>query len=331
MKVFIDTNILLDIYHLSGPDLEELRKLKRMVEKEKVQLLVSTQVVDEFWRNRERVIADAMKTFRQSKAAAKIPNIIRIYPEAKQLTTAVNGVNEMIKALANKATADIENDALKADEVVGELFAAVSVGDITEEMFARAQRRVAVGNPPGKANSLGDALNWEWLLEQEIDFWDDELVLISSDGDFESELVPGTPREFLLREWKERNPTCELVLEKSLPSFLLKYFPDIHLSEEVDKSDAITGLEESRSFASTHLAIAGLAAYDDFNDAEVKRILRAYTENGQIWRIIEDHDVRGFAEKLISLARTSEAKELAEPVQRMLRELEDADDDEFPF
>lgn len=54
VKVFIDTNILLDIYHLSGSDLEELRKLKKMVEKGKVELLVSKQIIDEFWKKSAR-------------------------------------------------------------------------------------------------------------------------------------------------------------------------------------------------------------------------------------------------------------------------------------
>src|SRR6476661_6231587 len=117
MKVFIDTNILLDIYQLSGSDLKELRKLKRLVEKEKIELLVSTQVVDEFWRNRERVVADALKTFRESKATAKIPNIIWTYPEAKDLKANVDKANEIVKTLLKRATEDIEKDALKADEV----------------------------------------------------------------------------------------------------------------------------------------------------------------------------------------------------------------------
>ena len=67
-------------------------------------------------------------------------------------------------------------------------------------------RRTEVGNPPGKADSLGDALNWEWLLEQEIEFWDDELILISSDNDYESELIKGKPREFV--RGKTRTPSA---------------------------------------------------------------------------------------------------------------------------
>jgi predicted nucleic acid-binding protein len=303
MKVFIDTNILLDIYHLSGPDLEELRKLRKMVEKEKVELLVSQQVLDEFWRNRERVIADAMKNFRDSKAAAKIPNIIRAYPESKDLREAVDKVNAIVRQLGEKANADIEADSLKADEVVRELFSVIKVGEITSEIVQRARLRSDIGNPPGKRDSIGDAINWEWLLEQDVDFWDRELVLISADGDYESELTKGKPKEFLLREWNTRNPDCQLVLDKSLPEFFQREFPDIQLAEEIDKLEAIERLERSGSFAATHSAIAMLLQYDDFKDSELQRILAAYLSNNQIQWILGDSDVKSFAAKVADLSK----------------------------
>lgn len=330
MKVFIDTNILLDIYHLSGPDLEELRKLKKMVENGKVELLVSSQVVDEFWRNRERVIADALKAFRESKAAAKIPNIIRIYPEAKELKATVDKANEMVKALALKAASDIENDTLKADKVIRELFSAITVGEITDDVYARASRRSSVGNPPGKKDSIGDAINWEWLLEQEIEFWDDELIIISADGDYESELTRGNPREYLLREWRDKNPGCNLKLERSLTDFLLQRFPDIQLAEEVDKITEIERLEQSSTFARTHSVVAALNKYDDFKDAEIQRMVKAYLENSQILWILGDEDVKEFAKKIVALANSPVAKEAAEPLKKMIEDL-DAQDDEIPF
>ncbi len=323
MKVFIDTNILLDIYHLSGPDLEELRKLKKMVEKGKVELLVSKQVIDEFWRNRERVIADAMRKFRESKAAAQIPNIIRIYPEAKELKEAVDKVNEVVKQLADKARVDIEADTLKSDEVIREIFSAIKVGAVSPSLIERAQLRSDVGNPPGKKDSLGDAINWEWLLEQEIEFWDDELIIISADGDYESELSKGKPKEYLLREWNDKNTGCKLKLEKSLADFFKAKFPDIQLAEEIDKIEAIERLEESGSFAATHKAISTLDDYDDFKDSEVKRIIKSYLANNQIRRILEDEDVREFALKVVGLAKSEETIGLSKSLKELLEQLSD--------
>ena len=330
MKVFIDTNILLDIYHLSGADLEELRKLKKMVEKGKVELLVSSQVVDEFWRNRERVIADALRIFRESKATAKIPNIIRVYPEARELKANVEKANEIVRTLMARAVEDIEKDALKADEVIQELLSAVTVGEVTDEILGRAKRRSDVGNPPGKKDSLGDGINWEWLLEQEIEFWDDELIIISADGDYESELTKGKPREYLLREWKKKNHGCTLVLEKSLTGFLATRFPGIQLAEEIDKIEEIERLENSSNFATTHRAIAALNKYDDFKDAEIRRIVRAYLENSQVAWILGDVDVKTFGRKVVDLAKSPETKEACAELRQRLDELEE-DDDEIPL
>lgn len=301
MKIFVDTNILLDIYHLSGPDLDELKKLTKMVQSGQVELLVSRQVMDEFWRNRERIIADAIKAFRESKAAAKIPNIIRVYPEANELKAAVDKANDIVRTLLEKANGDIKKEELKADKVICELFAAVEIGEITDDILTRARRRMEIGNPPGKPDSLGDAINWEWLLGQEVMFCEnDEFVLISSDSDFESELVKGKAREFLLREWKERNPNCKLILEKSLTKFLQNHVPSIQLAEELQKTEAIERLESSATFASTHAAIARLKKYDDYTTAELERILNAYLENHQILWILGDDDVREYALKIIT-------------------------------
>lgn len=327
MKVFIDTNILLDIYHLSGADLEELRKLKKMVEKGKVELLVSSQVVDEFWRNRERVVADALKNFRESKAIAKIPNMIRAYPEAKDLKANVDKTNEIVKTLLAKATEDIEKDDLKADAVIQELLSVVTVGEVSDDTFARAKRRCEVGNPPGKKDSLGDGINWEWLLEQEIEFWDDELVIISADGDYESELTKGNPREYLLREWNKKNAGCKLVLEKSLTEFLTARFPDIQLAEEIDKVEEIERLENSSNFATTHKAIAALSKYDDFKDTEIKRIVAAYLENSQVAWILGDEDVKALGMKVVALAKAPDTKEACVALRQRLDELNDHDDE----
>jgi predicted nucleic acid-binding protein len=52
--LFIDTNIFLSFYHLSGEDLEELNKLTVLLRKGEVALLLPEQVRDEFYRMRYR-------------------------------------------------------------------------------------------------------------------------------------------------------------------------------------------------------------------------------------------------------------------------------------
>jgi predicted nucleic acid-binding protein len=333
MKIFIDTNILLDIYHLSGTDLEELRKVVKLVEAGKIELLVSQQVIDEFWRNREGVISDAVKIFRGSGATAKIPNIVRSYPESAELKKTVGEVNAIVKTLLSQVQRDIDANSLKADEVVNELFSKVTIGNITEEIHTKAQKRVDIGNPPGKKGSLGDAINWEWILEKEMEFWDEQLTIISGDGDFESVLTKGNVKEYLKREWNQKNAETELKLEKSLPEFLKKEFPDIQMAEQVDKYQTIEVLENSSSFATTHNSVDKLLKYDDFTDDEAQRIIDAYLSNNQIFMIVSDLDVQKLGEKIVQFAKQPKTEELAQQLNAILSDhaIEENEFEDIPF
>jgi hypothetical protein len=68
-------------------------------------------------------------------------------------------------ALIDQITTDACNSKLKADITIGSLIELAKAIDITPAIYQRAEQRHARGNPPGKANSLGDAINWEALLD----------------------------------------------------------------------------------------------------------------------------------------------------------------------
>lgn len=328
MDIFVDTNILLDLYHLSGPDLEELKKIIKLAENKQITVYLPQQVSDEFWRNRERVIRDALDNLAKTKAVQFLPNIVRSNPKANDLRKAVDQVNSLVKTLQEETKSAINNNELAADKLIESFLSLCK--PVPPEIIQKAILRKQLGNPPGKAGSLGDAINWEWLLSQtEIN---SDLKIISSDGDFESELIPGTPKEFLLREWEKVNPFGTLCLFKSLPEFLKAHFPDIKLADEIDKFSAIEKLEKSLSFAATHSAIAKLQKFDDFADNEIIRIAAAYTNNTQVRMIVGDADVAAFAKKIIPLAKSQPAREALKPVEDMLSEIEpDEDDEEIPF
>lgn len=325
MNVFIDTNILLDLYHLSGPDLDELRKVIKLAEIKKINVLLPKQVEDEFWRNRERVISEALELFAKTKASATLPNLIRSNPKSSELRQAVERVNELVKELRQVADSEIGSHKLKADEVIDSLFVQCTPQLISKTIIEKAKARKELGNPPGKSNSLGDAVNWEWLIES-VPMGED-LVIISSDGDFESELLQGEAKEFLVREWN-REGKGALELFKGLPEFLKSYFPQIKLSGEIDKSIAIENLENSYSFMATHNAISTLQKYDDFKESDLLRIIEAYISNQQIRWILGDDDVYIFANKVVSLLKTEKLQTAAMPLIEMLEQLNTKNTDE---
>lgn len=327
MRVFVDTNVLLNLYHLSGPDLDEVKKILKLAENKQIELLVPQQVADEFWRNRERVIRDALDTFAKTKAQAFLPNIVRVNPKSSELRKAVDLVNSLAKALREETEQTIQEQKLPADKLVELLLKKCE--PVPAEVIERAQLRRQLGNPPGKADSLGDAVNWEWLLSK-ADEWDD-LIIISADGDFESELTPSQAKEFLRREWQSATSIGNLGLYKGLPEFLKAKFPEIKLSDEIDKLAAIERLEKSLSFAATHLAISRLDQFDDFSDNEIARLAKAFGSNDQIFMIFGDSDVKAFAKKLLSLAKSEAAKKAAAPVELLLAQIEGEDEEDMPF
>ena len=69
MNVFIDTNILLKFFHYTNDELEALESVFVSQKKGKVNLCITGQIVDEFHRNRESKLKDAMKRFGEIKIA----------------------------------------------------------------------------------------------------------------------------------------------------------------------------------------------------------------------------------------------------------------------
>ena len=318
INVFLDTNILLDFYHLSGPDLDELQKIVELMGAGRLKLYAPKQVEDEFWRNREGVISDALKQFDETKAVSRIPNIVRGRKEVECLSNAIDEVNKQAKDLKRMVESDINNNELKADSVIARLFGRAKTETVENEIVKRAKLRVALENPPGKKGSLGDAICWEWLLENVAD--EENLTLVSSDGDYESVLTKGSIKDYLKREWEEKNGG-EIELHKNLPSFLGKYFPEIKLSGEVRKLTAIEDLEGSSSFSATHSAISKLSRVNDFSSQEIIKILQAFTSNDQVYGIIGDRDVLEFAKKVVEYA-PEEAVDLAVKVKEMIEAVE---------
>ena len=63
LNLYLDANIYLSFYHYSEDDIDELDKLLVLLEEKKVILYLPEQTRNEFLRNRENKIADAMKSF----------------------------------------------------------------------------------------------------------------------------------------------------------------------------------------------------------------------------------------------------------------------------
>ena len=330
MQLFIDTNILLSFYHFTGDDLEELKKLIVLLEQKKLQLYLPSQVVNEFKRNREVKIADALKKLKDQHLNLQFPQICKDYPQYVSLRELQKQYGALHAELLNKLTEDIRQFSLKADGIISQLFKLAEKVPCTTALVQRARDRAQLGNPPGKEGSLGDAVNWEALLAAVPE--KAELHFITDDKDYSSPLDEEDFSWFLVEEWATTKKS-DLVFYKRLSAFFKEHFPHIKLATELEKDLLIQAFANSGSFSSTHAHIAKLSKYSDFTPAQLNAIVAAGIANSQISSIIGDNDVHEFLTNVV----TGNAEVIDEDNLMILNHLLDPpqraadDDDDIPF
>lgn len=297
INLFVDTNVLLSFYAFTSDDIEQLTKLEGLIESGTLKLYVSRQVADEFARNRETKLAKSIDDF-AAKGSTALPRFLADTDEGDAYNKAVQNLDKARNTLVQKAKKSAVENTFAVDGLVSNLISKAGVGEVTSSMIERARLRRDVGNPPGKDKSLGDQINWEYLLETVADGVD--LHVVSIDGDYKSALKNGRPHQFLVDEWKSTK-NAELHLHNELKPFLNKQFEIIKLEVDKEKVAAIDRLVESGSFAMTHLAISQLHPFADaFTPDDAEKLVRGGLGNDQVRWIASDSDVRAFYTSLLN-------------------------------
>lgn len=295
MHVFIDTNILLNFFHFSKDELDALNNVFASHKHGAATVHLTQQVCDEFRRNRENKIKDALKRFKEVKFSAQLPSFMKGYEEYEGIRRLSGELQVLVKSITEKVDADILAKALLADKLISDIFSRSRIIETTTDLFSAASMRMAIGNPPGKNSSIGDAINWTILLSNVPD--KEPLHIISEDGDFYSTLNEDAVHPFLEDEWKRRK-TSPLYVYRTLSAFMKGHFDGVAFSFDKTKEGLIDNLLTAGNFAAIHQLIAKLETYSYFSLKEVERILAAALENGQFGWIATDNDVSDFLNRV---------------------------------
>ncbi|WP_430402521.1 PIN domain-containing protein [Hyphomonas sp.] len=295
MHVFIDTNVLLSFFGFSKDDLNAVQSVFAAHKDGATTVHVTQQVIDEYYRNRENKIQDAMKRFDDSITLVQIPSFMRDYKELEQLAKLQSEMAKLKSVAKNKAEDEIEEHSLAADKLIDGLFESHDPVAISEAVYTAADRRMKLGNPPGKKDSLGDAVNWEALIAQVPEGAD--LHVISGDGDFYSKRDKEVEHPFLAREWRKKK-NSDLFAYRTLSEFLDEHFKEVKFSYDKEKEALIAKLASSPNFATTHHLIAALEKYTYFSPNEVALIDEIVSSNSQVGAIAEDHDIESFLKRI---------------------------------
>jgi hypothetical protein len=294
-NLFVDTNILLSFYHLTSDDLEELRKLVALIDATKINLIMTEQIRDEFRRNRGAKIADAMKKLQEARFKISFPAFAKDYPEYDELRTLLEKAGKKHAELVENVTKDAIGMSLKADELVEDLANKATMVSVTDQIYLEALKRVRLGNPPGKENSLGDAVNWECLLAEIKE--GEDIYLVSEDKDYRSQLSPAF-NEFLDDQWQERKKSTIFFYTK-MSDFFKTNFPNIKIAGEVERDLLVEELRNSGNFATSHLVVAKLLRHTDFSPLQVEALAEVARSNSQVAWILGDSDVHDFYSSLL--------------------------------
>ena len=292
-NLFIDSNVWLSLYHFTNDDLAQFGKLKKILGQD-IKLYIPKQVYDEVLRNREAKLKDAFKSFEIKSIL--YPAFCKEYDEYAKFNADYTDLIKRHKLWYNKIKADMQNHSLPADTTIQDFF---NLSGLTEcdEYVERAYTRYRIGNPPGKDNKYGDAINWECLLATVPD--GEDLYFVSVDKDYRSEFFDDALNPFLANEWKQKKHS-EIHFYTNLVKFLNEHFEDIKLKTEQVKQDLIDQLAMSPNFLSTHGIIAMMNKHVGWTEAQIESICSAAENNTQVSWLLGDDDVFEFYKSLLS-------------------------------
>ncbi|WP_321529250.1 PIN domain-containing protein [Sedimenticola selenatireducens] len=224
--IFIDTNIFLDFYRIRKSDVS--MSYLELIDKHKDLIILGSQVEMEFKKNRQKVILETLNKFKNPDwNNLSVPALLselqaskQIEKKKKEICTQQKKVTEkIIKVLKNPPSNDPVYQTLQR------LFKHKSPYNLDRSKKERyavrnlARKRFVLGYPPRKKedNSIGDAVNWEWIIRcaQESG---KHVILVTRDTDFGA-IVKNESflNDWLSQEFKERvSRTRKIILTERL-------------------------------------------------------------------------------------------------------------------
>lgn len=291
--VFIDSNIWLSLYHFTDADLAEFEKLKKYINNGSLKIICTSQVYEEIQRNRENKLQDSLKAF-----CLKEPNypvFVKGYASYDEIRNKIKEVQNSLNQLNNQINDDLLNVNLPADRTINELLNLIGITS-SDQYIDSAYKRFLKGNPPGKNNSYGDAINWEALLYNVPN--NTPLYLISNDKDYQSALDKNRINSYLLNEWRLKKQ-ADIYFYNNLVGFLKDHAKDIVLSEAQEKKELMDALKNSNSYSNTHAIIAALNKFNEWTIEEIEDLCQSLLDNSQVRGVRSDSDVINFYTQLL--------------------------------
>ena len=211
--LFIDTNILLDFYRERKSDVS--MKFLEQMEEYKDRLILGSQVEMEYKKNRQIVILESLGKFGTPDwGKLTTPALVSETQAAEMIKKSQKEITKQQNLISDKIQNILEKPGTHDEvyKVLQRIFKHPSSYNLNRESKLRfgirrlARKRFNLGYPPKKKkdNSIGDAVNWEWIIQCAIDSGKD-IVIVSRDGDYGASYKDKWYiNDWLLQEFKQR-------------------------------------------------------------------------------------------------------------------------------
>lgn len=308
MNIFLDTNIMLSLYGVERSTLQAISGVLTNAKSDAIHLYYTDQVRREFERQRENVVSRAISDIGMGQL--KVPAYVVDMHEYEAIRNEFNDLQARLKVIQGQLERDAVSRELPADKVVEELWKAAKRISVETDHLIRARERDIRNDPPRKANSHGDGISWEALLDHS--FSNNQLTIASLDGDWASERQGMHHiHPYLVWEWQERHgKSAKLDLARGLDEL-----PGTDELLTTRRRQLVEELRLSGSFSETHQILSRLSGYNGMTRLEDEILIDALNNNSQVSAIILDSDVLDFYLKFI-VQRYGQSQRLSELTER---------------
>lgn len=243
--IFIDTNVLLDFYRIRYNDVS-MQLLDEIV-KHKDLIITTFQVEMEFKKHRQLILGESYGEFIKNRNINfTIPQILRDNEEVDRINAARGDIFNYQRALEEKfkkTYIDPENSDdvyIKLEEVFRHesQYILENQSDLSEQIINLAKKRFDLGSPPrkDKDNSIGDAVNWEWILECAKNS-EKSIIIVSRDSDY-GRIFDKKPyiNDFLAHEFYQKQKGDSKIILTNLLTDAFKYV-QIPITDDMVKEE----------------------------------------------------------------------------------------------
>lgn len=290
--IFIDSNQYRHIFSKNEGFSDEIKNLlDKLIDQDRVKLLLPKQVKEEVERNRfenwynEETKDNTNKIDKINAGLKTIEESLSAYPTEldrirKRLKKDLVSIEKEASAIKNR----YRELRSKANQKLKSLFGKAVFIEEAKEIIEKARFRLEKGNPPND-NKLGDALIWESLLSYLSSAPSkSSLVFVARDGNAwgRDGFNPWLVRELKAKTRVSISLTHALSDIDGLTQEEQERIRQVEITES--KNNAISSFENSGSFISAGNNCESLLIYKDMlTEEDYKRIITASITNNQIY------------------------------------------------